>query len=381
MLQAAAWIEHALADILVTCAPTPDLRIRRPSHTGARKYGCATTSPVRAALQATTPTPAHTPAVRHGAIAFCAARWLRAASHPVLRRSCPRPGARAGRAPGLRYVTPNLLPRRVPPASRRCGAPCRATTSSTARTVRLRTIPNSTCSAAMISVVRQASAVSQAVRCIAATVTETMAPVSMSTPCSALWAKSTRPTVLHLRDLRVRVLRRFPLRACSTSSCGTPLPGPNSNRARSGRVGVSHPGPPPPNSARTQVLAVGFAPCPTPLDAPHRRVRFQRRRIGCRPSCPAPAPRRPSRWPTPSRENRRVRSPWRRSSPPRARQRRVVRRRLGHVQVQKRSPHTQRIGHPPRDPPLGGQPFEIADEANRRKYRPGRRLWRRIRAA
>ena len=41
--------------------------------------------------------------------------------------------------------------------------------------------------------------------------------------------------------------------------------------------------------------------------------------------------------------------------------RRVVRRRLGHVQVQKR-PQTQRIGHPPRDPPLGGQPFEIADD-------------------
>ena len=37
------------------------------------------------------------------------------------------------------------------------------------------------------------------------------------------------------------------------------------------------------------------------------------------------------------------------------------RRRLGHVQVQKR-PQTQRIGHPPRDPPLGRQPFEIADE-------------------
>ena len=49
------------------------------------------------------------------------------------------------------------------------------------------------------------------------------------------------------------------------------------------------------------------------------------------------------------------------TQPPRARQRRVVRRRLGHVQVQKR-PQTQRIGHPPRDPPLGGQPFEIADD-------------------
>ena len=40
---------------------------------------------------------------------------------------------------------------------------------------------------------------------------------------------------------------------------------------------------------------------------------------------------------------------------------RVVRRRLRHVQVQKR-PQTQRIGHPPRNPALGGQPFEIADD-------------------
>ena len=46
---------------------------------------------------------------------------------------------------------------------------------------------------------------------------------------------------------------------------------------------------------------------------------------------------------------------------PRARQRRVVRRRLGHVQVQE-SPQAQRIRDPPRNPPLRRQTLEVADE-------------------
>ena len=46
---------------------------------------------------------------------------------------------------------------------------------------------------------------------------------------------------------------------------------------------------------------------------------------------------------------------------PGARQRRVVPRRLGHLQVQKR-PQTQRIRHPPRNPPLRRQALEIPDE-------------------
>ena len=46
---------------------------------------------------------------------------------------------------------------------------------------------------------------------------------------------------------------------------------------------------------------------------------------------------------------------------PRARQRRVVRRRLGHVQIQE-SPQAQRIRDPPRNPPLRRQTLEVADE-------------------
>ena len=44
---------------------------------------------------------------------------------------------------------------------------------------------------------------------------------------------------------------------------------------------------------------------------------------------------------------------------PRARQRRVVRRRLGHVQIQE-SPQAQRIRDPPRNPPLRRQTLEVA---------------------
>ena len=45
----------------------------------------------------------------------------------------------------------------------------------------------------------------------------------------------------------------------------------------------------------------------------------------------------------------------------RRRARQPIRRRRGQLQVQER-PQTQRIGHPPRNPPLRRQPLEIADE-------------------
>ena len=101
------------------------------------------------------------------------------------------------------------------------------------------------------------------------TVTATMAPVSMSTPCSVLWARCVRPS-LHLRDLRVRVLRRFPLlvrrflvlpRTVEPSQL-RPRRRLNTRRLRQ-----------PPNER-----LVGFSRVP-PLDTPHRRVRFQRRRV------------------------------------------------------------------------------------------------------
>ena len=47
--------------------------------------------------------------------------------------------------------------------------------------------------------------------------------------------------------------------------------------------------------------------------------------------------------------------------PTRPRQRRVIRRPLGHIQVQER-PQAQRIGHPPRNPALRRQALEVADQ-------------------
>ena len=82
--------------------------------------------------------------------------------------------------------------------------------------------------------------------------------------------RQVRPAVLHLRDLRVRVVRRFPVlvrrllvlpRPVEPSQLGT------RRRLHPRRVRQT------PNER-----FVGFARVPT-LDAPHRRVRFQRRRI------------------------------------------------------------------------------------------------------
>ena len=91
---------------------------------------------------------------------------------------------------------------------------------------------------------------------------------------------------------------------------------------------------------------VGFARVP-PLNAPHRRVRFQRRRID--------ADRLP---PHQTRSRQPLQNPREYGlvglyvdPPPGARQRRVIRRRLGQLQGQKR-PQTQRIRHPPRNPAL-----------------------------
>ena len=153
---------------------------------------------------------------------------------------------------------------------------------------------------------------------------------------------------LHLRDLRVRVLRRFPLLVRRLLV----LPGPvETSQIRPRRC--LHPG----RLRQTpHERLVGFARVP-PLDAPHRRVRFQRRRID--------ADRLP---PHQTRSRQPLQNPREHGlvglyvdPPPGARQRRVIRRRLGQLQVQKR-PQTQRIRHPPRNPALRRQTLEIADE-------------------
>ena len=94
-----------------------------------------------------------------------------------------------------------------------------------------------------------------------------------------------------------------------------------------------------------------------PLDAPHRRVRFQRRRIDAdRLSPHQPPSRHPLQNP---REHRYVRLHI--DQPTRPGQRRVVWRRLGHIQVQE-GPQAQGVRHPPRNPAFRRQALEVADE-------------------
>ena len=158
-----------------------------------------------------------------------------------------------------------------------------------------------------------------------------------------------RPAVLHLRDLRVRVLRRFPVLVRRLLVLPRPVE-PSQIRPRRGlHTGRFRQ---PPNER-----FVGFSRVP-PLDAPHRRVHFQRRRIddtGQRVVPQAEPDRLP---PNQTRCGQPLQNPRGNrlvglyvDPPPRARQRRVIRRRLRQLQVQER-PQTQRIGHPPRNPPL-----------------------------
>ena len=157
-----------------------------------------------------------------------------------------------------------------------------------------------------------------------------------------------RPTVLHLRDLRVRILWRLPLLVRRLPILPRPVE-PSQVRPRR-RL---HPGrfrqPP-------YERLVGFSRVP-PLDAPHRRVRFQRRRINAdRLSPDQPRSRHPLQNP---REHRYVRLHIDQSTRPG--QRRLVWRRLGHIQVQE-GPPAQRVRHPLRNPAFRRQALEVADE-------------------
>ncbi len=132
-----------------------------------------------------------------------------------------------------------------------------------------------------------------------------------------------RPTVLHLRDLRVRILRRFPLLVRRLLVLPRPVE-PSQLRPR--RRLHTRRFRQPPNER-----LVGFARVPT-LDAPHRRVRFQRRRIDA-DRLPDDQTRFRQALQNP-REDRLVRLHV--DQPARPRQRRVIRRRLGQLQVQER---------------------------------------------
>ena len=186
-----------------------------------------------------------------------------------------------------------------------------------------------------------------------------MAPVSRSTACSAVW-RQMRAAVLHLGDLRVRIVRVGPVRVRALLLAGPVEPGQLGARRRreAGRLG--QPG---------QKCVVALARVPS-HDAPHRRIGFQRRGID------------PHRAPHHQRGvGQSLQHPGKHrlvglevNQATGARQRRVVRRGLVEGEVQKRA-NAQRVGGAPRDRSFRIQPFEVAEQQQpeipaRRQTRP-----------
>ena len=166
--------------------------------------------------------------------------------------------------------------------------------------------------------------------------------------------------VLHLRDLRVRVLRVGPVVVGTLLRPFPVEPGQlrPCRRRNAQRDGQS-----------VQEGLVAFTGVP-PDDTPHRCVRFQRRCIDPdRLALDESGVGQPLQHP---RENRFVRLEV--DPPPRARHRRVVRRGFVKRDVEER-PQAQGIGGPPGNRPLGIEPLEVAREQHpevsaRRQARP-----------
>ena len=186
-----------------------------------------------------------------------------------------------------------------------------------------------------------------------------MAPVSRSTACSAV-VRQMRAAVLHLGDLRVRIVRVGPVRVRALLLAGPVEPGQLGARRRreAGRLG--QPG---------QKCVVALARIP-PHDAPHRRIGFQRRGIDAHR---APHHQRgvgqslqhPGKHRLVGLEVNQATG---------ARQRRVIRRGLVEGEVQKRA-NAQRVGGAPRDRSFRVQTLKVAEQqqpeiAARRQTRP-----------
>ena len=172
--------------------------------------------------------------------------------------------------------------------------------------------------------------------------------------------RQMRAAVLHLRDLRIGIVRVGPVLVRPLLLPLPVEPGQLGPRGRRDARRLREP---------RQPRLVRVARVPT-HDASHRRVGFERRRVD-----PNRVPlhqvgvRQPLQHP---REHRLVRLDV--DQPARARQGRMVRRRLVQRKVQE-LPAAQRIGRAPRDGPLRVQAFKIAEQqqsdiAPRRQTRP-----------
>ena len=214
----------------------------------------------------------------------------------------------------------------------------------------------STCSAAVINVSTIVFVSPASASC---TVTPTTALVSRSTACSALCARRVRPSFM-------RVIVASGSCGCVQSSLEPFFGRLRSKRASSARVGVAMPDASA-NPAQERLVALARVPA---HDAPQRRVGFQRRRVDAhRLASRQTGVGQPLPYPCEDRQVRLGVDP-----SPRARHRRMVRRRLVQRDVQE-LPQAQRIGGSPRHRPLPVQALEIAEQqhpdvAARRQTRP-----------
>ena len=156
-----------------------------------------------------------------------------------------------------------------------------------------------------------------------------------------------RAAVLHLRDLRVRVVRMRPL---LVRHLLLPLPVKTRQLLRRRRFDAGRLR----QSRQERPVVLSRVP---PHDRPHRRVRFQRRRVDAQ-RLPLNQSRVRQLLQHP-REHRLV--GLQRKQTPRPRDRRMVRRRGRRRQEQKR-PHTQRIRRPPSNRTLRVQPLEVPEQ-------------------
>ena len=174
-----------------------------------------------------------------------------------------------------------------------------------------------------------------------------MAPVSRSTPCSALWAKCVRPSFIFVifasgswgdRQSLFDVFLPFRDRSkrANSTRVGVAIPEASANR----RTNASYDSPVSRRSMLRIAALASSVVASTPTVFPRTRpAADSRSRTHVKTAmCVSTS------------ISRRVRDSGR-----------VIRRCLGHIQVQE-EPKAQRIGHPPRNPTLRRQTLEIPDE-------------------
>ena len=162
-----------------------------------------------------------------------------------------------------------------------------------------------------------------------------------------LLVRQVRAPILHLRDLGVGLVRIHPLPIRTLLAPPPIQPRQLGARRRLDARGVRQ-------LRQKRLVALAIL---APHDRPQRRVRLQRRRVHA-DGLPLDQPRGRQH---PQHPGEHLPVGLESEPPPRARQRRVVRRRRVQRQPEK-PPQAEGVRHPPRNPALAVEPFEVADQ-------------------